>query len=143
MNLSDIISAVALVVAVASLALSAFTLLQDRACLVTKSQHFPHREGYPARMSVSVVNAGRRPVILRMWGSHDADGHWAGTLLGKDAKGLRLAENERHEFVLLKEDLLQVTPDEDVELCDIWFEDTVGRRYVVKEAKKNIVRLRA
>jgi hypothetical protein len=94
-------------------------------------------------MTVSVVNAGRRPVILKMWGGHDADGHWIGTRLGKDASGLHLAENEHYEFVLRKDDLLQLGPAEDVELCDIWFEDTLGQRHRVKEAKKNITKLRA
>lgn len=143
MNSSEIISIVALGVSGASLVFSGAFNLRDRSRLVTKSQHFPHRDGTPASMRVSIVNAGRRPVVLRMWGGSGADGNWIGTLLGEMKSGLRLAEHEHHEFTLRKDDLLLLGPEEDVEISDIWFEDTLGRRHVVKEAKKNIAKLRA
>jgi len=56
---------------------------------------------------------------------------------------MRLGEHERHEFKLEKHDLLVATPDYDVLIEDLWFEDTLGRRHIVAGAKANLAKLLA
>ena len=82
-------------------------------------------------------------MILRMWAGANKDGNYVGTFLGKGKAGLRLAEHERHDFTIFKEDLIGITPENDVHFDDLWFEDTLGRRHFVKNAKANIQSLRA
>jgi len=141
MNSTEIISCIALFISFVSLGLSAFFGLRDRARIITKSVFIPNDYSGQAYITISVVNAGRRPIILRMWGGAGADNDWVGTFLGDKDNGLRLAEHERHEFVLHESDLTQQMPDFSIEIKDVWFEDTLGRRYTVKDAKKNIAKL--
>lgn len=74
-------------------------------------------------MTVSIVNKGRRPAVLHMWGG---------------TAGLRLIEQARHELRLTSRDLAEETPDGEIVFTDLWFEDTLGRRHIVSNAKKHI-----
>lgn len=143
MTRAEIISVLALVVSIASFCSSVLLGLRDRGRLVTASKFLPHWEGNPAHVLVSVVNAGRRPVILRMWAGAASKKDWVGTCLGEQGSGMRLGEHERHEFKLEKHDLLVATPDYDVLIEDLWFEDTLGRRHIVAGAKANLAKLLA
>ena len=104
---------------------------RDRANIKTSSKFYPASEFSGASFDFTVINAGRRPIILRMRGGVDKDGDWVGTYLGKDQAGLRLGEHERFE----------PTPYNVVTLVDLWVEDTLGRRYTIKDAKKNLASL--
>lgn len=143
MSRAEIISVLALLISAASLGTSIFSSLRDRARLVTSSQFQPAWDEDSAHVAVSVVNAGRRPVILRMWVGAESKDNWVGTYLGEEKVGLRLGEHERHEFKLEKHNLLEITPDGDVSIQDLWFEDTLGRRHIVVGAKENLAKLRA
>jgi len=76
-----------------------------------------------------------------MWVGAESKENWVGRYLGEGGIGLRLAEHEKHEFKLEKDDLFEVTPDGDVLIGDLWFEDTLGRRHLVKNAKRNLQQL--
>ena len=143
MTASLIVSVVALCVSLTSLGFSAYFGLRDRASLKAACKFTDRWEGSSASISVSIVNAGRRPVVLRTWAGVDKDGNWIGTFFGKDQGGLRLGEHERHDFRLMKDDCYAVTPDEDVVFADLWIEDTLGRRHTVRDATANLAKLHA
>lgn len=141
MTNAEIISTVALVISCLSFGLATYVGLRDRARLKTLSCFYPAWNENLPRVSVSIVNAGRRPVILRMWAGADKSGKWVGTYLGEEKVGLRLAEHERFDLILRREDLFSMTPDDDLVLNDMWFEDSLGRRHKVKNAKRNFEKL--
>jgi len=74
---SDIRSNIALIVSIGSLLLSGagfiINTFRDRPRLKVSSVLYHDENGDPCRISVTVVNRGRRPVILRMLGG-DARG---------------------------------------------------------------------
>ena len=142
MNRAEIISAIALFVSILSLLASVLFNLRDRAHVIATCRFMPWWEENSAHVSVTVVNAGRRPIILRMWAGAESKEKWVGTSLGERGTGLRLAEHETYEFSIQKHELIAVTPDEDVSIQDLWFEDTLGRRHPVKDAKANLARLK-
>lgn len=136
---AEIISLLALLVAATSLFFSVYFNLRDRARLIAKSQFIlAHPDYGPARILVTVVNAGRRPVILRMWGGSDEKGEWVGESLGKDHAGLRLSEHEQHELSLEKNDLYAQLPDGEVLYRELWVEDSLGQRHSVRDSKRNV-----
>ena len=141
MTRSEIVSVLALFLSVISLGFSIYVNLRDRANIKTTSQFYPASESGPAAVHFSVVNAGRRPIILRMRGGVDKSGGWIGTFLGKDQSGLRLGEHERLDHTMKKQDIFEQTPDDLMTLADLWVEDTLGRRYPIKDAKKNLAAL--
>lgn len=137
------ISLVALFVSVVSLGFSTYFGLRDRAVLRTSSSYSGGWEGGSASVTVSVVNAGRRPIVIRMWAGAENDKNWVGTYIGAEQRGLRLGEHERFDLTLRSHDLYATTPEDDFWIADLWFEDTLGRRHKVKDAKANIRKLRA
>ena len=84
------------------------------------------------------MNHGRRPVILSMLGSKLSDGTWYGTYL-KD-RAVRLGENEAFSKTIEYDDYVDVLIEGDIP-TDLWFEDTLGRRYKVKGAKEHLKKL--
>lgn len=137
-------STVAVLISLSSLSFSIYSILRDRARIRAYSKFFTASEYGNAHISVTVVNAGRRPVILRLIGGHDSSGRWSGEYLGTDRAGLRLGEQERYDHRVDKHELLQLPPDDDVfQYEDLWFEDSLGRRHFVKGAKRNIKLLMA
>ncbi|MGJ7498230.1 hypothetical protein ACSFA8_24635 [Variovorax sp. RT4R15] len=137
------ISIVALVVSLVSLGFSAYFGLRDRASLRTKSSFTEGWEGGAPSVVSTIVNAGRRPVVIRMWAGAESDKNWVGTYIGVEERGLRLGEHERYDLRLHRQDLYATTPDDEFWIKDLWFEDTLGRRHKVKDAKANIAKLRA
>ncbi len=140
---SELVSLVALGVACVSLCATLYFNLRDSARLKASSVYVPYWEETPAHIRISIVNAGRRPVILRMLVNAESKKKWVGTLLNKDNGGIRLGEHERYETKIERHELVQQTPDEEVAINDIWFEDTLGRKHAVKNAKLSLKQLRA
>jgi hypothetical protein len=135
----EFISVLALFVSITSLVVSVFFNLRDRARLVIGSKFFAANPEYgPARIEVVIVNSGRRPVVLRMWGGSDANGEWVGEFLGEEHAGLRLSEYERHDIKLYKDGLFASVPHGEVLYRELWVEDSVGRRYNVKDSRRNV-----
>lgn len=138
---AEIISIIALLASFASLSASLYFNLRDRARIIAKSTYYPGRDGDAPSVAISVVNAGRRPIILRMLAGEDGKGEWVGTLLNPKESGYRLAEHERYDIRLLRDDLVAFTPDDDVIFTNLWFEDTLGRRHSVAGARENTGKL--
>jgi uncharacterized protein (DUF2345 family) len=73
-----------------------------------------------------------------MFGKDYSDGAWGGSYI--EEKEGRLAENEKYEITIRAGDSDTMSPDGE-EAVDFWFEDTLGRRYKVKNAKENLKKL--
>ena len=132
---------IAIFISVAGLGSSLYFGLRDRARIVTRSRFYPGHTGDRPSVMFSIVNAGRRPVVIRSWGGEDERKDWVASQLGDHKSGLRLGENDHHEITLHIEDLLGETPGDHVYFVDLWFEDSLGRRYPLSDAKANIALL--
>jgi len=139
---AEIISVVALLVSILGISSSFYFGLRDRARLVTASKFYPWHEGQEAHVCISIANAGRRPVVLRMWVGAEREDHWAGMFLRDAGQGLRLAEHDRHDLRLTKSDLCAITPGDDVLIQDVWYEDNIGNLYKINAVKHHIAQLR-
>src|SRR5262245_45948108 len=106
LKLSDVISILALFISMISLAISWFFNFRDKADLKIIGKFFVSHPDYDrAHINVKVVNSGRRPMILTLFGGDLKGGGYCGTSLGKDHKGLRLDEHESYETKVYVEDL--------------------------------------
>ena len=141
MEFSDIISVVAIIIALISLIATIYFNFRDRAKLVLKSVFSPGNADREAYLAIIIVNSGRRPVILRMWGGADENGEWIGEQFGQGGEGKRLGEHERAELVLRKNNFPLDHADTEVMPIEMWIEDTLGRRYDIKDIKKNLKKL--
>ena len=95
-------------------------------------------------MEAEAINTGRRPIILTTMCFDGENGEGWRIALGEDSKGVRLNENEKFTKTIehsRQSSMLWGGPDENEKAVDLWFEDTVGKRYHVKGAKKHLVRL--
>jgi hypothetical protein len=131
MVFTEIISLVALVISLAILTVTLYFNLRDKARVVAKSTYYPGYEGATPHLAVHIVNAGRRSIVIRLWVGANRNDKWVGTSLNDKNGGHRLAEYERYDFNLWRENLLAMTPDEDFVIETLWLEDTLGRRYIV------------
>ena len=143
MSYSDVTSTVALAIALGSLGLSAFNAVRDRSKLKFITKFCEASEHEPARFAYSVVNAGRRPVVLCIAGGSDASGHWAGERLGESKDGIRLGEHERLERAYTKDDVVHLgeTAETDLVLDVLWVEDSLGNRHEVPGSRAAMKRL--
>lgn len=138
MSRAEIISILALAISLLSFAFFVYFNYRDRAKIITSSNFYSSSEFGPSRIHIVIVNAGRRPIILRGWGGNDKKGNGVITMLGDKNQGLRLGEHERFEITLEKHDIYTQTPDDEIIFSDLWVEDTLGRHYAIKNAKTNI-----
>lgn len=137
---SEILSTVAIVLSLGSFAISARGAFLDRPRLKIKST-FYDGSGFNENPSiyVEVVNAGRRPVILRTIGGYDKHGSFGGTLIDHEKGGRRLGEHERYEYTVYQHDAVFIDvdgPDDPYERLAI--EDSLGNRYVVPNSREHI-----
>ena len=87
---------------------------------------------------MKAVNHGRRTVILATFGRDFPSGAWYSTQLEK--AGIRIGENEDYSITIRIGDHYILSPEGE-DAIDLWFEDTLGRRYKVKNAKDNLRKL--
>ncbi len=92
-------------------------------------------------MKVEVVNMGRRPVRLALFRGRYEGGGWSGRCLGDPDKGVLLTEGERFTENIEATDHMLLDRETGDAATDLWFEDTVGRRYAVRDARENLARL--
>ncbi|WP_157776341.1 hypothetical protein [Burkholderia stabilis] len=141
-NFAEYMSGAAFAVSFASLCVSGHVAFRDRARLSVFSKFIPASDYGPNRIVVTMVNTGRRPVILRLIGGADAAGKWSAEYLGHKDGGLRLGEHERYEHTFNKEDTVKFHPyDDDLFLKTLWVEDSLGIRHKVPNASQYIERL--
>lgn len=88
MQFSLATSILALTVSEVSLSFSIYFNLRDRGKLVVSSFLSPDSDYSTTYLGIVVVNAGRRPVVIRMWVAANEDGGWVGTLWEKVVKVL-------------------------------------------------------
>jgi hypothetical protein len=139
---SLLISILALLVSVATVMYTIIVGERDKARVRATSTYFEGGSGYKRCIRVRVVNEGRRPVILTMIGGNTSGEGWFGRSLGKDGKGLRLGEGERHEVDFEHRDLMTADPEGEWHTHDeLWVEDALGRRVVVEGSKHNILKM--
>lgn len=136
MKFSDYLSIAALAVSILSIIGTFYFNLRDRVKIKATSKFYLGLHGsISPKVEIKVVNKGRRPAVITMFGGNLEDGEWNGTHLGKEG---HLAENQIYKVEFLKDDLLAVYPGRDSNYTELWFEDSHGQRYKVKNSKKNI-----
>lgn len=137
---SDILSSVALVASLGSLSVSAFVAFRDCPRLKITSRYMAASGYGPNRIVLTLVNKGRRPVILRLLGGTSEVGKWSATFLAQEKGGLRLGEHERYEHTIEKEDTVSFDLDSDDNClfgC-LWVEDSLGNRHQVPNSRELI-----
>jgi hypothetical protein len=136
---SDKIAFSALMVSILSLGVSFYFQNKDRVKLKTSCKFFPAHPDYDhAHLKIKVVNCGRRPALLTLFGGDLKNGSWQGTSIGGKEKALRLGEHEFHEEEFYYEDIEAISPDSESEYTELWFEDSLGNRHVVKDSREGI-----
>ena len=146
MEISLYLSISAIIIACISLFWSIYLGYRDRGNIKATSKiYYIELASYSEKPSkkipnlkIKAVNCGRRPVILSMFGKDYSDGSWGGSYI--EEKEGRLAENEKYEITIRAGDSDTMSPDGE-EAVDFWFEDTLGRRYKVKNAKENLKKI--
>ena len=142
METSDYIAISALVISVLSIGASFYFQYRDRVKLKASCKYLPAHPDYDrAHLKVKIVNCGRRPTLLTLFGGDLKDGGWQGTSLGGKNKALRLGEHEFHEEKFYHESIEAVAPDSMSEFTELWFEDSIGNRHIVKGSKEGIKKL--
>ncbi len=136
---TSVISVIAICLSIASFALGLANFFRDRGRVKAMCRFTTGYDGDDPHLLASVVNSGRRPVVLRMWGGTDKAGVWGGTMLKSAEGGHRLGEHERLDLTITAQEVLHFVPDgEDIIYANLWFEDTLGRRHQMKGAKAAI-----
>jgi hypothetical protein len=100
---------------------------------------------HPPSIDIVVINAGTRPVILRMIGGADDKDNWSGSMLNYEKGGIRLGEHERWEHTIRNEDTVDVYSNEpeDVLFTHMWIEDSLGNRYPIPNSYEYVPKLQA
>lgn len=139
---SRILSIIALVVAIGSLGVSAYVAFRDRARLKLISKFYEASEWGPSKIRVTVINQGRRVAILRLIGGSDSQGDWGGYFVEHEKGGRRLAEHERYEFDITKEDTVDFNRDgPELVYETLWVEDSLEVRHSVPNSRELIKKL--
>ena len=134
---SDYIATSAFIVSLLSFGTAIYFGFRDRVHLKATSKLYKFGHAY---LEIKVVNYGRRPAILTMFGGELDNGKWRGTYLGGKEQCIRLEENEYHIEKVFFSDL-QHFDDVEKEVREyvrLWFEDSLGNRHPVKKSKRNI-----
>ncbi|TFW17555.1 hypothetical protein [Duganella callida] len=150
-TVKDVAPWVAMGLSIAALWISILNYRRDKADLRAWSEYSLDWEGFHACLRVNIVNAGRRPIILSSWAGgelktgrlrHKKLVNWYGTFF-EPKNSLTLTERQTYSFQLEADEIIDVLPDGDViEFHDLWIKDTLGHRYMVKDARKNLEKLR-
>lgn len=140
MGYAETVSTIALLVSIAGFGNSFYSTWRDKAKLKFIVTYYPESEYGSNRIVVRAVNAGRRPIVLRLAGGLSDDGRWGGTYLDHDKGGVRLAEHEHREETFEKDDLLSFDheTEEVIEYSTLWFEDSLGNRHEVPGSRELI-----
>jgi hypothetical protein len=144
------------ILAILALAISAASffrgVFKDRLRLkITSSfddgQASPYGPKHAPSIDIVVINAGTRPVILRMVGGSDDDDHWGGSgmLIAHEKGGIRLGEHERWEHSIKNEDTVDQYSDDprDILFTHMWIEDSLGNRYPIPNSYELVPKLQA
>lgn len=139
-NVALIVSVISLLISGATFVLNAFL---DRPRVKVSSALWDDEDGNPYKIGVTVVNKGRRPVVLTMLGGTCRKGGGSGVYFDSDKKGIQLGENEQHQFEIDKEGVVAIDryggPDERYDF--MWVQDTLGNRHKIPNSHEYIQRM--
>lgn len=135
------IASMALMISLASLAISIYFGLLDRAKLQIESNYYPDTEYSKGQISIAITNAGRRPTSILMWAGEDDEGNWVGSYFRDAKQAVRLDEHARQELTLYAHDLVANTQDDVVIFSKLWIEDSLGKRHSVPNSEQYIKNL--
>lgn len=133
----------ALCISIISLGISFYGTVLDRPRLRFILTHYSAEQtlGFPYAL-VRVVNNGRRPIVIKGYGGDGSNpGQWGRYDLGDSGVGLRLAEKGFFEQKITPDDLRFDYHDEHFYFENLWFEDSNGKRYVIKHSDKTVLAL--
>ncbi len=135
------LSICAILISFASFIWSIHIGLRDRGRLkVTGTVYSSGPNGGNDYLQLKAVNHGRRPVILTMLWVHWSDGTMSGKYL--NGNGVRLGENEEYKKNFDANDKNEVSDEgEYKEAIDLWFEDTLGRKYKIYNIDKQLKKI--
>jgi hypothetical protein len=146
MTTTDTFAAVAIVVSLLSLILSAYHMWLDRSVVSAESHAYKNEltDEYSS-VCIRAVNKGRRAVILRYLLGTYSDGSIGREQL--EEFGIRLGESEFYEKTFGKFDGIMINDHDNgnsiPDLVDVAFEDTEGRTYKVKNSARDIALIHA
>jgi hypothetical protein len=148
MDPATLISVLALVVSVASFALSLYATFRERAYVKATSTFYPSQQlgdeqpPGPPVLVIRVANHGRRPKKLEYMYIKYANGRTnlvTETLWSSDEHGhYRIGENDVYEHTITPDNDGILHDDDGSRAVDIKFEDTLNHTYSVRRAKKNL-----
>ena len=139
MTTAETTAVAALIVASISLIVSSFVALRDRARLRVRSRLIEASEFGPAKILVTLVNMGRRAMIIRSVGGSNSKGRTISEYLEYEKGGLRLGERETYEHRFDRDDTVAFPADGDEILLEwLWIEDSLGIRHKVPKSKHYI-----
>lgn len=145
LTFSNVLAVIALLISTGALSVSVFNYRRASARLRVTCMRYScggPEYGDPY-IEVHVVNAGRRPVVLRKIGGSVGD-HWSATCIDFDAGGRRLGEHEHYQHKFRAIDLTSITPEsEEFIFNELWVEDSLGVRHRVQKSRENIQKLLA
>jgi hypothetical protein len=141
-NFTQTLSVTALIISIASFGTSSYVAFRDRARLKITSKFVGASEHGPDRIITTMVNVGRRPVILRLIGGSAGKITWSAEYIEHEAGGKRLGEHERYEHTFTKDDIVKFHPDNEVLVFEtLWVEDSLGVRHLIPKSRQHIKEL--
>lgn len=128
-----------MVISLISLGFSIYLGLRDRGNLKVICRFFPANEYNQEKyIYISAVNHGRRTVhLLLIYGLYE-DNSISGEFLKSTTEGIKLGEHEKYEKRITSLDSFLISFEDGCLLTDFWFEDALGRKYKIKNAKKTL-----
>ena len=135
---------IAIIISVISLSVSIFLAWRDRARLKTSCNAYTHPDtGEYSYIKIMAVNCGRRPITLRyIWGKYLNNNEGGYEL---PLKKTLLNEGDFFEKSIGKFDGMMMFIDDNSEayeeLIELFFEDTKGKKYKIKNSKEMILKV--
>jgi len=147
MEVSDIISIIALIVSLLSVGSSIWFGNRDRARVKAVSKYFlpdQDEEGpiSPPLLLIEIANHGRRDVYLEYFyvgygresGLSNVVSTWEGDIHGR----CQLGEGDKYSYTFDPDSDGILVNDDGTRATQLFFQDSLSRRYPVKDARKNI-----
>ncbi len=147
MQFSDYIAIIALAISAITGAVTIWDKLRNRARIKTQSEFLPAQQDEegptgPPTLSVVVRNHGQRAVYLEnLYVQYGANGgaRIAETLWQSDEHGLaRFGEGIKHKHFFEPDTDSILKDDDGTQATNLFFTDSYGNRYYVKNAKRNL-----
>lgn len=138
------ISISAVIISLISLSVSILIVVRDKSKLKIICKAYKHDEtDQYSHLFIKAVNEGRRPITLQYLMGIYTENEKSGYLLSND--GRKVEEGGFLEERIGKFDGMMIHTgrfgEKDCELKDLYFEDTAGNQYPVKNAKECISKL--